>query len=203
MIPIKFPKEWFLDETRQDRVNLLFSECFERREISIKVYTPYQLTSCLAKGNTVDCNRQMTSLHVSGMVFRKQQAVHCNNGGPRYRYSHLGHFHGRSLRPEIAVLHPFMMRYQTANHRASPLPKYRTQSVQPRTSSTSIKERLNLYTRHMTQDAAFRPKQGNALIARAQGNTATDQGTSVPEILQSKGRTLRVTYIRRDGDYEV
>jgi hypothetical protein len=33
--------------------------------------------------------------------------------------------------------------------------------------------------------------------------TLTSEGPSVPEILQTKGRRIRVNYIRRDGAYEV
>ena len=47
---------------------------------------------------------------------------------------------------------------------------------------------------------AKRHKSG---ITKAQSETAIDQGIPVPEILQSKGRNLKVNYIRRDDDYEV
>ncbi|BDA50310.1 Pullulanase [Coccomyxa sp. Obi] len=37
---------------------------------------------------------------------------------------------------------------------------------------------------------------------KAQSQSAIDQGIPVPEILQSKGRNLKVNYIRRDDEYE-
>lgn len=46
-------------------------------------------------------------------------------------------------------------------------------------------------------------KRHRSGATRAQSETANDQGMPVPEILQSKGRNLKVNYVRRDGDYEV
>ena len=44
----------------------------------------------------------------------------------------------------------------------------------------------------------------NRTITHAQAqDLATDSGPSVPEILQSKGRRVRVNYIRRDNQYNV
>ncbi len=47
---------------------------------------------------------------------------------------------------------------------------------------------------------AKRHKSGTV---RAESQTAIDQGIPVPEILQSRGRNIKVNYIRRDGEYEV
>ena len=47
-------------------------------------------------------------------------------------------------------------------------------------------------------------KRTRQMAPRAQvQETLTSDGPSVPEILQTKGRRIRVNYIRRDGDYEV
>ena len=41
------------------------------------------------------------------------------------------------------------------------------------------------------------------IVMWSQSNEAVTADSSIPEILQAKGRTIRVNYIRRDGMYEV
>ena len=61
------------------------------------------------------------------------------------------------------------------------------------------------HRRHpMSTAAADVSKRINPTITQAQAQElATADGPSVPEILQSKGRRVRVNYIRRDNEYNV
>ena len=63
--------------------------------------------------------------------------------------------------------------------------------------------RRNAKLRQTVQTPLFGGKSSAQIVMGNQGTEAVTAHSSVPEILQTKGRTVRVNYIRRDGIYEV